>query len=590
MRRLAVIDWLLIGISLPIFLFGLVMTLVHGVRGDFVAPPFWVTTAANQRAYPVVDQVWSPAGTEPNPLAVGDRVVRLEDIDLLGVSNAGFFVHWSSAAQAGARSLRLAIERGPVHSEVRVPLVPGFYIEAGPPWWTALPFMIGLMCTALLLLVRAPHWHLARRNYVASVLLVVWCTPYFTVATASRAEIIGDIVIIPLAQALFLWNLDEFLPGIGLWSAGQRAVAWGLALLQSAATAAMYWWPDAGTAPISLIGVAGLGFTLAYLAALTRVYGRADPLGRRQIKWVVYGFYVGLLPWGVAEARLSLGVLPGWLAMLPSIAQLGLVAIPVGFLIAIAFYQLLDIDRLFSATLSYTILAILGLAMVLGLMPAVSRMASDAVGVDPVTGQAVVALGMAAVLVSAHRIVRPWIDRRFFPERVTLEHGFEKLFVEIARVVDMPELTRLVGVQLDSLLGPAAVVLYARAGDIFTPLVVRGRSASPTFAVRSALRRVASGAHHAARREPLDGATDGDPHAVRAGGDRDARRRSAGAYPAKRRAGWVLVPRTETLRRHLHGDGPRPAGGGRRGDVGLARGTRRRTIDGRVVRSSGRGR
>ncbi len=160
---------------------------------------------------------------------------------------------------------------------------------------------------------------------------------------------------------------------------------------------------------------------------------------------------------------------------------------PLGLLVAIAFYQFLDIDHLFSATLSYSLLAFLGLAMVLGVMPAASRVASDFFGLDPAVGQLFVAVGLAAILVPAHRILRPWIDRRLFPERATLEQGFEQLLGQISGTAEMQGLTQLVGERLDALLGPAGVVLYSRVGDLFTPLATRGHSAPPTFATQSAL-------------------------------------------------------------------------------------------------------
>jgi hypothetical protein len=94
------------------------------------------------------------------------------------VSFAGFVLRWSQAAQAGARSLLLTIERGNVRSDVRVPLVPGFG-PLGIIWWAPLPFIVGMVGTALLLLVRAAHWHLARRHYVASLLVAFCATPYF---------------------------------------------------------------------------------------------------------------------------------------------------------------------------------------------------------------------------------------------------------------------------------------------------------------------------------------------------------------------------------------------------------------------------
>ncbi len=486
MRRLAAIDWLLLGTSLPIFLIGVVMSVVCGVRGDFVVAPFYATSAADEQSYPVV--AFSSPSAEANPLAVGDRLLRLEGSDLRGVSNAGFLLRWCHAAQAGARSLLLTIERGSVRSDVRVLLVPGLYFPPGnPPWWGPLPAAVSLGGTALLLLLRAAHWHLARRYYVASLLLAFFFTPYFTAPTSLSGEFIGDLLVLPLANWLLLWNLNEFLPGLRLWGPGQRAVAWALAFLQSASMAAMFWLPNAGFAATSMYGLAWLGFAIAFLVALTRVYRRADPRGRRQIKWVVYGFYVALLPLGLYNAAFSLSVVPEWISALMTVAAISPVAMSLGFLVAVAFYQFLDIDRLFSATLSYSILAILGLAMVLGVMPAASRVASDALGLDPAIGQLLISLGLAAVLVPAHRIVRPWIDRWLFPERATLEQGFAQLLGEISRTADMQELTELMVERLDALLRPAVVVLYARAGDLFTPVVARGRSAPPPFAARSAL-------------------------------------------------------------------------------------------------------
>jgi class 3 adenylate cyclase len=487
-HRLAAVDWLLIGTLLPLCVFGFVMSVVHGVRGDFVVAPFWVSSALNDQSYPMVDRLLSSPSAATSSLAVGDSVLRLEGSDLRGVSNAGFLLRWSRAAQAGARSLLLAIERGNARSDVRVLLVPG-YSPPGFIWWAPLTFIVVVVGTALLLLVSAAHWHLARRNYVVSLLWVFCNTPYFSVPTAPRADIIIHVLVQPLACGLLLWNLNEFLPGLRLWGRGQRAVASALALLLSASFAANFWLADRGLAAVltGSVGLVNSGFVIASLVALTRVYQRAAPLGRRQIKWVVYGLYVGLLPVGLFNAVLSLGVVPKWTGALFAVAMIAVVAIPLGILVAIAFYQFLDIDRLFSATLSYSVLATLGLAIVLGVMPTASRAASDAVGLAPAHGQILFALGLAAILVPAQRVVRPRIDRLLFPQRVALEQGFEHLLTALSSCADMQELTRLVGERLDALLQPAAAVVYARSGDVFTPLAVRGRPAPPAFAAQSLL-------------------------------------------------------------------------------------------------------
>ena len=304
--------------------------------------------------------------------------------------------------------------------------------------------------------------------------------------TAHRAGMIGYGLVLPLALGLFLWNANEFLPGLRLWGRGQRALAWALALLLSASYAALFWLPDAGLATGSL-GLAIVGFLIASLVAFTRVYQRADPLGRRQIKWVVYGAYVGPLPVALSTAVLTLGLAPEWVSALSAVGAIALVALPLGVLVAVAFYQFLDIDRLFSATLSYSVLAIIGMAIVLGVMPTASRAASDALGLAPANGQILFALGLAAIVVPAQRFVRPQIDRLFFPQRVALDQGFAQLLTEISSCADTQELTRLVGERLDALLHPAAAIVYARTGDVFTPMAVRGRAAPPAFAAQSVL-------------------------------------------------------------------------------------------------------
>jgi hypothetical protein len=484
-RRLAAVDWLLLGSLLPICLFGVVMTVVHGVRGDFVRPPFGVGPAPDGQ-YPIVWWV-SPSSAGGAAVEVGDRVVRVEGTDLRGVSEAGYILR-RDAAQPGTRSLLFTIEHGGVRADVRVPLVPGGYGLPGVPWWAGLPFILGLVGTSLLLLVRAAHWHLARRFYVASLLAALWATPFFSSPTAPWAEIIGNVLLGPLAFGLTAWNLFEFVPGLQLWGQWQRVAVWSLSLLLSANVVAFYWLPDAGLAAVlnrlggnafRSGGFASIGLFTTWLMALAQAYRRSDSLGRRQIKWVVYGFYLGTFLMVVDAAVNLLRVFPEWVGVVRTAAVLAAVAIPLGLLVAVAFYQFLDIDRLFSATLSYSVLAIVGLAVVLGVMPTASRAASDALGLDPATAQILLAVALAAALVPADQIVRPQIDRLLFPERLTLQQGFDQLLAAIAGCTDTEALTTLVDERLEALLRPASTVLYARRGEVYTPMTVRGRTARP---------------------------------------------------------------------------------------------------------------
>ncbi len=489
MRRLKAIDWLLISTLLPLCLFGVVMTVVHGVRGDFVRLPFGVCRSPDGQ-YPIVFQVFSPYSAEPGALQLGDRLLRMEGDDLRGVSVPGYVLRYSQAAQVGARSLLFTIERGGVPSDVRVLLVPG-YRWPGAPWWFSLPGVLSVVGIALFLLVRAANASWARRFFVAMLFNELAFTPYYWVPTAPRAWIMNGLLIQPLAVGLIAWICFEGpyadAPGMKSW---ERAVIWTPSLLWCTSSAAGFWLPNAGVGAVLMrsLGLAGLAFVIACAVGLARGYRHADPLGRRQLKWVLYGAYVALVPWGVSFTLGALSLFPEWQGTVFVVATItGGVAVPLGFLVAIAFYQFLDIDRLFGATLSYSVLAILGLAIVLGVMPTASRAASAALGLEPASTELLLALGLAAVVVPAYRILRPRIDRLFFPQRVALEEGFGQLLTEIASCADAQELTRFVGDRLDALLRPASAVSYARAGDAFTPIAVRGRTAPPAFAAQSAL-------------------------------------------------------------------------------------------------------
>src|SRR5207249_2914123 len=114
------------------------------------------------------------------------------------------------------------LEHGGVRSEVRVPLVPGLGWP-GVPWWAPLPVTLALLGIGPLLPVRAAHWHLTRRLYVATLLGAFVAMPYFGSPTAPRIGLIRDLFVSPFAYGFLAWILFEFVPGLQLWGPWQRA-------------------------------------------------------------------------------------------------------------------------------------------------------------------------------------------------------------------------------------------------------------------------------------------------------------------------------------------------------------------------------
>lgn len=197
-------------------------------------------------------------------------------------------------------------------------------------------------------------------------------------------------------------------------------------------------------------GVLGVFYILTVLTVLSRNYVRASAVGRRQLRWLIYGLYVGLVP-----VVFSLAIR----LVAPEVKLLGLVSIsmaliPVCILIAIVRYNLFDIDRLISGTVSYTFLVILlALGGELLFEPLAGRITLE-FGLGAATGQTVFVMLLAAGLVPAQRLWRPYVDRIFFTEQVTLEKSVEDLLTEVTRLDSNEDLIGFVTRRIAGLFEP----------------------------------------------------------------------------------------------------------------------------------------
>ena len=125
--------------------------------------------------------------------------------------------------------------------------------------------------------------------------------------------------------------------------------------------------PVAPAVVVPAVYLVNAAFGLTLVALITRAFVRADPIGRRQIKWVLYGAYVSLVP--VVAVNL-LGTYLPWRAQ--EIATIAIALLPVCGFIAIVRFDFLDIDRLISTTAAYSVLSVLALAGALVLIPRLS--------------------------------------------------------------------------------------------------------------------------------------------------------------------------------------------------------------------------
>jgi len=373
--------------------------------------------------------------------------------------------------------------------EVDVPHPPG--IE----WWSIFPMAAGHVIVGVLALLLTSGWPLSRLAFCTCLAVAFAHTPFVAVGSEPfflYATLAIHSLSFSLACALtvrFAFLFPSRRPPLELW---ENLLAWFFGLGFAFLNLLRFWidWPwwwKVGGAE-SLYDLLVVAWNVVLLGAVTRSYRRTDQLGRRQLKWVLYGFYIGAAPMILVFSTNLAGLL-SIQAFNSAIAAayVGLAAIPAGFLVAVFWSRLLDIDPLVSATTSYSVLSIVVLGGIFVVIPAVAEAAGDSLGIDPETARLGLSVALAAVAVPIHRSLRPRIDQLFFPERHSLELGVERLLAKISNLRDPREITRHTGEGLETLLQPESIVVYALAGAGYEAIFVRGKAVPPVVARRSPL-------------------------------------------------------------------------------------------------------
>lgn len=427
----------------------------------------YVAAPSGADGFPTVRGFWPGAtGDTSGALAIGDRLLSVGGADLRGVGPVGFVARtYAAAARARDLHVPIAYERPGAAGHTTIGLVPVAYP------WRVLPLTCTLVVTAALVLARRPGARVARSFFLLAIAYGLHWTFFFG-GPRWQTELwvvvflCASLVMLPLILRALLVFPSEVAP------AGGRVP----------------WWPwlFALFGPISLSWVFGVpmppaaGFRAAFavnvvfivtaLVILTRNYRRAGALGRRQLKWVVLGMYVGTVP--VLLADVVAAVVPP-LLWLHEVAAMAEIVIPLSVLIAIVRANLFDVDRLITTTAVYSILSVLLLAAALFGVPQLAAAVSKAADLDPRVVQPLLSVGVAASVVPGHRFLQPRIERVLFSERHALRAGVEALLQDLAAADGPDALVTLVGERLDTLVRPQSCLIYAPLGDGFAPVFAR---------------------------------------------------------------------------------------------------------------------
>jgi len=461
----------LLGILLTIWALCFALSLKSVWQGTGI-PSLYVSSAEDPADYPTLVGFVPLFEAHESGLRIGDLLLRVGDADLRAVGPIGFFARMIEEAGADPH-IRVVFEREGQRQETYVKL--GSRVLFWP--WVPISFLFAL--TAVFLLLRARPTPMARASFEASMCAAIGFGAFFG---GTRTETYTSVVIhlfsftliYPLAlRALLLFPHNK--QPRSRWT---RVAPWFFSLLGVFIASGFHGVPMSPGIGILGGGALVVMFYATALGIVTSTFRRSDAVERRQLKWCVFGIYCALVPPMMAAALL---LFDPRLSPLYYISLTSIAIIPVALAISVARYNLFDIDRLMSATVSYNILLILAIAGGLVVVPRAAQAASEMVGLDPSMGQVILSLLLAVGVVAAQRPLRPRVERVFFAERYLLDQGIKQLLLEICTCGNPRELIHRTGEGLHRVLRPSACVVYGRDESGYTPVFVEGRAVPPVF-------------------------------------------------------------------------------------------------------------
>lgn len=436
-----------------------------------------VAAAGSPDDAPRVIRFRSLEDEDASALRRGDRLLRAGDASLAGAKPWHVYARfYAGAGRDGA--VELEIEREGHRQVVRERLSSAQLArDAG----LALVFAV----TALLILRRAPGSPAARAFALAALAWGVAQTQF-----PGAAPLQSHAFFTVRALTGCLWAPLMVLAAIqfpdGSWPPGRRLPLWPWLFAALGPSWTSFWMDVPLPGEIAARANPAIGGLViaALLVVVTRNYRLAGPAGRRQVKWVLLGCYLGLVPTLLGTVA---GAVRPDLAALWFSTQISVVVIPISIFLAVTRSNFLDIDRLISGTASYTILLAVFAAVALTALPALAEQASRAVGVDGTAAQVFLAVLLALGVVRLEPWLRPRLERVFFAERQALQAGVDRLVAETRRARDPGALAELIGSGLDAMLRPEPCVVYALGSHAFAPIFARRSPVTPHFEPQGAL-------------------------------------------------------------------------------------------------------
>jgi hypothetical protein len=447
-------------------------------RGRLAWVPLAVQTPESPNDYPTVREFFPGTEAEQSGLVVGDTLIRLGQADLSGVGPFGFVARAYEEAGPDLRVL-VTFRRAGELGETAVSLNP----VASP--WVFLPLTLSFVVAGVFTILCEPGSRQARAFLLTSLAYGFHWMLFFggsRVQTYAWAAVhfVSALVLLPL----MLRAAMIFPEKLTLVGARTPAWPWLFVITGPIINSTVFGTPLPPTLGLRALFVVNAVFVIALLVILTRNFRRANPVGRRQLKWIVYGLYVGTVPVLAADVVTAFDPSLRWLHEMSMAAP---VLIPFCICVAILRMNFFDIDRLISSTGAYSVLFVLLIGAVLVFVPPLAEAASRVARIDPLSWHTTFSLALAMLIIPGQRRLRPQIERFFFPVRHAIEQGLERLLREMPSRAEPRELLTFVAERLVAVLQPENSVLYIHKDDAYLPAQAQGSAVPLPFETTRAL-------------------------------------------------------------------------------------------------------
>lgn len=423
--RLRITDKLWVIVLMPVWIVSLILHVQLAANDSLRTPALILGSSDTRDNYPHISEVLDGAGeivTTAN-LAVGDELLSIEDIDVVGFS--GFQANVTAFARLGdGNAIKATFRRGENVFDAEYP-----FGKFPIPWWWPSLFAISFGAVGLLVLLSAPESRTARAIFPAFVTFALtWL--YFPGRSELQTVAAGAMFAVSMIFAAPLTlRAIMLLPDRSAISAKwPYSAIWLFALMALAGTSSFIGYPFSASVGQKAHLVFISLFYLAILAVLARNYLKADKLGRRQLKWVMLGFYLAFVPAMLVSAIII--AFPSQFNLY-ALSSIGMPIIPIMFLVAITKCHLFDIDRMIGGTISYSILVVLIAVLAEAVVEPLVGMTGAQYGYDGNMVQIVFVGALAAVLIPVQRKWRPLIDRVFFSDSLAIEASIEALIEKL---------------------------------------------------------------------------------------------------------------------------------------------------------------